>query len=516
MVEGAALRQVRDQRRVGLGEAHLVPADVRQLQRAGARSGRTSPATRPRPAAPPSSLEELERQLHAEADAEHRRARRDALAQQLVQAELAQVAPSRAGTRRRRARTSPSAARSSAWSRVTLARRADVLERLLDRAAVAHAVVDDRDLDRLIDRARSCRSASPSCSARRVSLGSIATAWRSARANALNAASIMWWALLPGLHAQVQRQLGRVGERAEELLGQLVLEAARRARRQLGLEQRERTPGDVDRAARARLVHRHRRRAVAGDAARSPSASSSAWPSTIAVSSAVWCAPVCRSPLTFTSRSMRPWRASRSSMWSRKPTPVLARARAGAVERQRQAHVGLARACARSLRSCDRLISRLDCRRMRASIDSRVHLEALRARDRRARARRASPAAVGVDPHLGHACGGSGAARASRRSARRRPSAGRGWSRRRSRRTRSRCRRPTNTQPARAAPCGASASASAPISCRCSGANAFASASAVARVGDLDERERRVADRRALRAEPLERRGERVADRPAR
>ena len=69
-----------------------------------------------------------------------------------------------------------------------------------------------------------------------------------------------------GFDPQVQRQLRRVGERAEELLRQLVLEAARRARRQLRLEQREGTAGDVDRAARARLVHRHRRRAVAGDA----------------------------------------------------------------------------------------------------------------------------------------------------------------------------------------------------------------------------------------------------------
>ena len=40
-------------------------------------------------------------------------------------------------------------------------------------------------------------SACPWCSARRVSVGSIATASRSARANALNAASIMWCALLP-------------------------------------------------------------------------------------------------------------------------------------------------------------------------------------------------------------------------------------------------------------------------------------------------------------------------------
>ena len=47
----------------------------------------------------------------------------------------------------------------------------------------------------------------------------------------------MWWALRAGLTLEVQRQLRGVGERAEELLGQLVLEAAGRAGRQLGLEQ---------------------------------------------------------------------------------------------------------------------------------------------------------------------------------------------------------------------------------------------------------------------------------------
>src|SRR4051794_14049907 len=58
--------------------------------------------------------------------------------------------------------------------------------------------------------------------------------------------------------------------------------------------------------------------------ARSPSASSSAWPSTIPTSSTVWWAPVSRSPLASTFSPRRPWRASRSSMWSRKPTPVRA------------------------------------------------------------------------------------------------------------------------------------------------------------------------------------------------
>ena len=69
-----------------------------------------------------------------------------------------------------------------------------------------------------------------------------------------------------GFHTQVQRQLGGVGERTEELLRELVLKAAGGAGGQVGLEQRERASGDVDGAASARLVHGHGGRSVAGDA----------------------------------------------------------------------------------------------------------------------------------------------------------------------------------------------------------------------------------------------------------
>src|ERR1700733_1008762 len=76
-----------------------------------------------------------------------------------------------------------------------------MLERLLHRAAVTHAVVDNRDVHRLIDEGvvplvtHVVRV--PFVLGTPVSVGSSATAWRSARANALNAASIMWCALLP-------------------------------------------------------------------------------------------------------------------------------------------------------------------------------------------------------------------------------------------------------------------------------------------------------------------------------
>ena len=99
--------------------------------------------------APPSSSEESKASCMPEADAEHGRAgaRRARAAARRGRARAGW--PSRAGTRRRRAARGrrPRAARSG--SLLISRARADVLERLLDRAAVAHAVVDDRDLDRL-------------------------------------------------------------------------------------------------------------------------------------------------------------------------------------------------------------------------------------------------------------------------------------------------------------------------------------------------------------------------------
>src|SRR6202030_2720576 len=74
--------------------------------------------------------------------------------------------------------------------------RPDMLERLLHRATVAHAIVDHRDLHGLLDQGHHAVSV-PFVLGTPLSVGSIATAWRSARANALNDASIMWCALVP-------------------------------------------------------------------------------------------------------------------------------------------------------------------------------------------------------------------------------------------------------------------------------------------------------------------------------
>ena len=135
---------------------------------------------------------------------------------------------------------------------------ADVLERLLDRAQVAHPVVEDRDprahslsvplvegtpLSSRVDRDRDAQGAGEGLEAgldHVVGVGAVAD-------------------------RDVQGQLGAVGDGAEELLGQLGVEAGDRGRRQLGVEDAERAAGDVDRALGQRLVHRHQRRAVAAD-----------------------------------------------------------------------------------------------------------------------------------------------------------------------------------------------------------------------------------------------------------
>src|SRR5206468_9973532 len=59
----------------------------------------------------------------------------------------------------------------------------------------------------------------------------------------------------------------------------------------------------------------------------SPSALASACPSVMPMSSTVWCASISRSPRARTVRSIAPWRATWSSMWSRKGMPEASSAR---------------------------------------------------------------------------------------------------------------------------------------------------------------------------------------------
>ena len=177
-------------------------------------------------------------------------------------------------------------------------------------------------------------------------------------------------------------------------------------------------------------------------------------------------------------------------MWSRKPDAGLARALAGAVERQRQADVGLA-GLALDRRRVRLMAPRFS--RMRASIDSAWTLEALGARDRRARGRQLAAAAAPI-AHLGHA-----PAEVARREHRgeARGAAGRqarGSSPRRSRRTPSRSpRRRTGSRRERTARrqrLGVRRRSAAGARAR----TRSASSSAASSVGGLDERERRVAD----------------------
>ena len=136
---------------------------------------------------------------------------------------------------------------------------AHVRERLLDAAAVAHPVVGDRDHEVSV----------PLVDGTPVSSGSIATAPRSARANALKHASIMWCAFVPACSSMCSVRRAALRHRAEELLGLLVLEAVDvpAGSRSKPLDERVRAAGDVDRARRARLVHRHDGVAVAVDPA---------------------------------------------------------------------------------------------------------------------------------------------------------------------------------------------------------------------------------------------------------
>ena len=115
----------------------------------------------------------LEQQLHAQAQAEHGHAGARALGDQLVEPGSAEAA--------HRLREGADAGHDDAVrraDRVVVGGQqrvgADVLERLLDAAAVAHAVVDDGD-----------HVSVPLVDGIPVSVGSTATAARSARANAL-------------------------------------------------------------------------------------------------------------------------------------------------------------------------------------------------------------------------------------------------------------------------------------------------------------------------------------------
>jgi len=151
---------------------------------------------------------------------------------------------------------------------------AQVRECRSNRPRVTGAVVDDDDVthsDPFVE-----RTSEPS----RV------RAWASARPTALNAASATWWSFSPvAVTWSVIRAFGRATERRGSPcpIG---------GDRDVGCG----PTGEVDHGVSQRLVHRHASLAVTSEPRRSPSASSSASPKVIIMSSTMWCSPVSRSP----------------------------------------------------------------------------------------------------------------------------------------------------------------------------------------------------------------------------
>ena len=120
---------------------------------------------------------------------------------------------------------------------------ADVLEGLLDRAAVAHAVVDDRQLEprRSLDEWRS--SGQRTLRAGHALLAGVERdGGPQGAGEGLEGGLDHVVGVAAGFHAQVEGELGVGGQRAEELLGELVLEAAGSPGWQVGFEEREGAP----------------------------------------------------------------------------------------------------------------------------------------------------------------------------------------------------------------------------------------------------------------------------------
>ena len=235
--------------------ARTGPRSSRCAGRAARRSAGASPspADQPEPARAPELLGVVEQQLHAEADPEQRQALGRAARGSARRGRARRGCASPAGRRPRPAARAPSAARSSSWSPVIDGARADVLERLLDRAAVAHPVVDHGSRPRVT-------RASPWCSARRAR-----RVERDRRAQR------------PGQRLErPPRSRGGRSCRARPSTCRVSLAFMARARKNSSTSSWSKLPiapggsaasnaqqpasGDVDRARRARLVHRHRRR----------------------------------------------------------------------------------------------------------------------------------------------------------------------------------------------------------------------------------------------------------------
>ena len=191
---------------------------------------RTSPSSRPRPSAPPSSSERSKRSCiprqspSTGTPARARSASTSAIPLAVRRSMAAANAPTpMSDQRRRRARELVEVGGVSSRGR----RRARAPSR-------PSAGCPSRSRRRAMRAARAALkpSASPSSTGRRSPSGRARRPARSARANALKHASIMWWAFVPASIVEVGRQPGVRRDRAEELLDELVVQAAGRPGRQ--------------------------------------------------------------------------------------------------------------------------------------------------------------------------------------------------------------------------------------------------------------------------------------------
>ena len=185
--------------------------------------GRPRPRAGRGPSAPPSSVVESKSSCRPRQMPRIGTPGLAALGDQLVEAAARGSAPSPAGRRRRRAGSGRRRRATSSASSVIVAVDADVLQRLLDRAQVAHPVVEDRDPGR-------------SFAQRPLGRGHAALLGVDRDGDPQGAGEGLEAGLdhVVGVGAvadrDVQGQLGAVGDGAEELLGQLGVEAGDRGR----------------------------------------------------------------------------------------------------------------------------------------------------------------------------------------------------------------------------------------------------------------------------------------------
>ena len=213
MVEGRALAQPVEQRR---GALEARPRSSRCAGSSAPRRQRRDLAGQQAQArAPPCSVEESNSSCmprHSPSTGVPSPARSTTSSSRPARA--AAASPRR--TRRRRARRGRRRSASASWSAVRRARRR--------RARAPSRRCGGCPSRSRRSRSRHCVSV-PLVEGTPVSVGSMATAARSARANALKpprSCGARW----SGLQVEVQRHARGVGHRAEELLGHLVLEAA--------------------------------------------------------------------------------------------------------------------------------------------------------------------------------------------------------------------------------------------------------------------------------------------------